>query len=151
MGRKWNYSRSSYDDRQLKKFIWTAIFIGMILWFLLKWTVFIMFSISVWLWEQWTYYIDHWAKRMGWLLRALIPCLFIVITFCGFFVYNNRQVIVSEGLRAAMCLRYPRACVGREIRQEVRKNIIQTSNSGTENPVWKILDNLSNQKSNPQK
>lgn len=151
MGRKRSYSKSSYDDRQMKKLIWTAIFIGKILWFLFKWTAFIVFSISVWLWEQWTYYIDHGEKRMGWLVRALIPCLFIVITFCGFFVYNNRQVIASEGLRTAMCLRYPRACFGREIRQEIRKDILQASNSGTEKPVWKIVDNVLNQMSNPQK
>lgn len=87
---------------KILEFIWTAIL------FILKWLFKIFAFLWILIWE-----IENVYMRVA--LRILLTSIFI---FWWVFIYDNRETIAKEWVKWAMCVRFPKSCVKREIKEQ---------------------------------
>lgn len=122
-------------NRRDEKFILGLLYIIlMVAWGIIKYTVFFIWFGTKWIWNKWTDLIRKKRRNLWIAVRTLSIVPIFIILWVWIFICTHQEALKEGWIKAAWCIITKGKCITREIRQDLRHDMIQ-------NLTWTIINN----------
>lgn len=107
-----------------------------IVWWIIKYIVLWIYFSTKWIWGRWTGLMRQ-KKRILWIAVRTLSVIPIYIMLCiWIFIYIHRETFKEWWIKVAWCIMTKGKCVTREIRQDLRHDILQDLSWSLLNNTW---------------
>lgn len=123
-------------NRDLDFILNVAYAILMIIWGIIKYTVLIVWFGTKWIWDEWTDLIKHKKRKLWIAIRTLSIVPITLIWWIWIFLYTHQEELKEWWIQAAWCIITKWKCIKREIRQDMRHDMIENLSWTTITNTW---------------
>ena len=107
-----------------------------IVWWIIKYIVLWIYFSTKWIWGKWTELMGQ-KKRILWIVARTLSLIPIYIMLCiWIFIYIHQEELKEWWIKAAWCIMTKGKCVIREIRQDLRHDMLQDLSWSLLNNTW---------------